>query len=153
MTISAEVLTEFIREAQSAYDDVQEQLRLLAERQSELGKQRDEIAEERDAFIASLERRFPDTKVPQADVTKYPLSFEVPVDDWSNLSRSDVVERVVKQLTEEKGFATPAEIESILDSKNRADTRDAIGAALAYLNRSHKVHSVKRAQWIHGAGA
>lgn len=155
MAVSAESLTELIVEAQKAYVDIQTELDKLANRVLELNDQRDAIAAERDAFISSLERRYPGAEVPMAATGKPDTHVgfrEVPADDWSVFNRSEVVLRAVKELTEEKSFATPAEIEERLKSKNRDDGRDAIGAALAYLNRSsaHKIYSRARAQWVYG---
>lgn len=156
MAVSAESLIDLIEEAQKAYNDIQKELNDIASRTLELNKQRDAIAKERDAFTSSLERRYPGTPVPVDDSqtgpsTRVPPCFvEIPADDWSLYNRSEVVERSVKELTEEKGFATPAEVEAMLKSKNRSDNRDAIGAALAYLNRTKKVYSRARAEWVIG---
>lgn len=154
MAVTAESLTELIDEAQNALDAVQDEINTIAARQRELIEQRAVLEAERNAFIASLERRFPGTPspVPNATVRIGSITASIiPVDGWPLFSRSEAVERVVKELTEEKGFATPAEIERVLASKGRSDDRTAIGASLAHLNRQNKIHSLTRAQWIYGA--
>jgi hypothetical protein len=153
VAVTAESLKELIDEAQRAYDDVSEELDRALARVQELTEQRAAISAERDAFIASLERRYPDQAVPTPETPKG-LSFkivELPPNDWSYLNRSEAVERAVKELTELENFATPAAIQDLLAERGREDNRDAISAALAYLNRTNKVHSLARAQWIYGA--
>jgi hypothetical protein len=63
------------------------------------------------------------------------------------MSRTAAVEHAVRQLAGDGTPTSPAEIESFLNSVGRADTRDQIGAALAYLNRKNVVERASRAQW------
>jgi hypothetical protein len=154
VAVTAESLTELITEAQKAYDEVQREIDALNERLGVLAEQRTDLQIERDAFISSLERRFPDAPVPVPNaklrISSITASSIAP-DDWSYLNRSEAVERAVKELTEQKGHATPAEIQDLLSRRRRDDDRTAIGASLAHLNRSKKIHSLTRAQWIYGA--
>lgn len=71
-----------------------------------------------------------------------------PVTDWGNLSRTHVVEKAVEVLARMNGAATPDSIQEFLQARNRDDSKDMIGAALAYLNKKTKVRSIGRAQWI-----
>lgn len=68
-------------------------------------------------------------------------------DDWANLSRSWVVLAAVAMLAQEKGFASPGDIQELLAARNRDDSRDLIGAALSYLRTKGEVVSLGRAQW------
>jgi hypothetical protein len=154
VAVTPESLTELILEAQKSYDDVQKEIDSLNEQLEKLAKQRTELQLERDAFVNSLERRFPEFPVPipnvRARIGSITLTV-IPKDDWSYLNRSEAVERAVQELTLQEDFATPARIQELLGTRNRDDSRDAIGASLAYLNRTNKVHSPARAQWIAGA--
>jgi hypothetical protein len=154
MALSAEDWIEMIEDANRAYEDAQAELRRAKERVFELSEKSEVFQQERNFFIASFERRFPDHASPDAiseqhnpqiDLFPHPWA-----DDWSNETRSDAVEHAVREITEKNEYATPAQIEEFLSSKNREDTRDAIGATLAYLNKTSKVHSTGRAQWAIG---
>ena len=151
MAINAESLTELILETQSTYTTIEAELTHIQARAAELMEQRDLLKQEEEAFRSSLARRFPGTDVPGTIASDAGPEVQADKDDdWVEVSRSAVVERVIKLLTENKGFATPAEIENYLREKGRDDSRDNIGAALAYLNRTKKVHSRARAEWVHG---
>jgi hypothetical protein len=75
---------------------------------------------------------------------------ETPADDWRDVGRSAAVLMAVHELLNDgHAYASPADIEALLRSKGReGDTRDYIGAALAYLNRSGQVDNVGRGQWV-----
>lgn len=158
MAITADSLTELVLETRRAYAEVNAELEAAQERVLDLIQQRENVASEEEAFVASLCRRFPDHKIPGDEPIKKPTDpiqldggmSIIPKDNWSYDSRSDAVQRAVAELTEAKGFATPAEIEQLLKTRARDDSRDAIGAALAYLNRTNKVYSRARAEWVIG---
>lgn len=70
-------------------------------------------------------------------------------EDWSRDGRSDAVLRAVVAIAKSGRPATPGDILELLQAHNRAgDTRDYIGASLAYLNKSGRVKNVGRGQWV-----
>lgn len=63
------------------------------------------------------------------------------------LARTDAIEEVLKRAGRPLG---PTEITQALNTRGRADRYNAVSAAVAYLGRTGRVHSVGRAQWVHG---
>lgn len=150
MAITAESLMELILEAQKANEEVEIELAAVQTRLAALTKRSDALKAEEEAFRASFERRYPGKLEPALSTVPAAVARTSPENGWSTLSRTDSVQEAVKSLTEVKDFATPSEIENLLREKGRTDSRDNIGAALAYLNRIGKVHRRARAEWVHG---
>lgn len=154
MAITAESLSELIQETRKAFADVEDELVQLRKREAELQKQREDLAGEEEAFVSSLRRRFPDY-----DVSGSPLASPINREelgksedvDWREMPRSEAVLRAVTELNDTSGSASPGEIEELLRSRQRGDSRDNIGAALAYLNRSKKIWRRGRGDWVVGA--
>jgi len=125
----------------------------------ELVEIRARLLEEENVLQSGFRRRYPSAEG-ASDLEKEVASerdlnaefdFVVETNDWSGLTRLDAVERAVRILTTEKGFAKPAEIEALLvQHDRRSDTRDYIGASLAHLNKTHRVYSRARAEWVIG---
>jgi len=68
--------------------------------------------------------------------------------DWIAMPRTVAVERAIAEVTKSREAASPGDIQNYLNNFGRNDTRDEIGGALAHLNRTSKVESVGRAQWV-----
>jgi phage shock protein A len=76
-----------------------------------------------------------------------PENATAPTNDWANLSRTWVVLEAVAEVTKTKPYASPADVEELLASRNRTDDRDVIGAALSYLRKKGELVQLGRAQW------
>ena len=154
MAITAETLIDLILETRRAFVDVDTELSTLKMREAELRLARQQMADEEEAFVASLQRRFPGEEVPgkspAIEAEDEGNFFQIPEDDWQHEARSDAILRAVKELTESAGVASPGSIEELLHARNRDDSRDAIGASLAYLNRTNRIWRQGRGAWISG---
>lgn len=73
-----------------------------------------------------------------------PVANERP---WVSLTRTDAVESV---LAEAPGPLGPSEIVEHLTAAGRDDDYTAVSATLAHLQRTDRVHSVGRGQWVSG---
>jgi hypothetical protein len=62
-------------------------------------------------------------------------------------ARTDAIEAVLASATEPM---SPTAIVARLHDLGRDDNYSAVSAALAYLHRTHRVHSVGRGQWVLG---
>lgn len=149
MAITPEVLVELIDSTVVAREETEARLRDIRQELEELENERAALEQEEEGYRAALARRFPEIaaesapeEAPRADVGLFPLA-----DDFTTQPRSDAVETAVRILTQEAPSASPADIESFLRDRGRSDSRDAVGAALAYLNRTSRVTNVGRGQW------
>lgn len=149
MAITPETLVELIESTVAARLEAEGKMRDLRQQIEELDVECSELAQEEQGYRLALARRFPDAAAssapeaaPRADVGLFALQ-----NDIASQPRSDAVESAVRVLTQGAEAATPAAIEEFLHERGRSDTRDAIGAALSYLNRNSRVINVGRAQW------
>lgn len=149
MAITPDVLVELIESTVTARREAEEKILDLRRQIEALDVECSELAQEEQGYRLALTRRFPEA--PQASPPQEPTRHEVGLfalqNDIVSQPRSDAVEAAVRVLTRDGGTATPAAIEAFLHERGRTDSRDAIGAALAYLNRSDRVINVARAQW------
>ncbi|WP_344785361.1 hypothetical protein [Microbacterium kribbense] len=149
MTITPQLLMELIESTIAARRETEDTIRDLRQQLEQLDDERSALEQEEQGYRLALTRRFPEAaavsapeSAPHAEAGLFPLA-----DDIADQSRSDAVETAVRVLTQAADFATPAGIEEFLQQHGRSDSRDAIGAALAYLNRSSRVANVGRAKW------
>lgn len=147
MPITPDMLIELIESTITAREDTEAQIRKLAEKIQELEKGREELRTEEQGYRLALARRFPDTVAETAEAPTSTGLFSLD-NGLEQQTRSDAVETAVRILSRgPEGFATPAAIEEFLEERGRDDSRDAIGATLAYLNRSSRVANVGRGKW------
>lgn len=148
MAITPEMLMELIESAIEARQEIEDDLRELAKRAERLERERDEIRLEEQGYRLALARHFPDSApVRETSASASNALFAIE-DGIATMARTDAVEFAVRHLSREPGeVATPAEIEEFLRARGRDDSRDAIGAALAYLNRNGRVQNVSRGRW------
>lgn len=155
-TESIALLESLISDAREKRLEIDEEITGIEERLKILRKKRSDLHDEEVVLTSVLFRQSEgnDTTA-HSTTTDEPATPSTETDDadadWSRDGRSEAVERAVAELTAAKGFATPAEVEELLKQRNRTgDTRDYIGASLAYLRRSHKAHTRARAEWVSG---
>lgn len=151
MAITPETLIELIENTISTRMERADEIRNLRQECERLEMKLEELQQEEQGYRLALARRFPDVagmSVPVSSPTPSAQAglFALP-DDLVTQSRSDAVEAAIRVLTRTASVASPAAIEEFLRSRGRDDTRDAIGAALAYLNRTDRVKNVGRGQW------
>lgn len=148
MTINAELLIELIDSTVSAREKVEKRMSELREELESLTDDIDSLNLEEQGYRLALARRFPTAHAPgeeSAPGTRTPL---LSLDgDLAARSRSDAVETAVRMIARDAPAASPTAIEEFLHERGRDDTRDAIGAALAYLKRTNRVTRVSRGQW------
>ncbi|WP_298944582.1 hypothetical protein [uncultured Microbacterium sp.] len=149
MAITAETLIELIQSAIDARAIAESRIDAKREELAELERELDLLEQEEQGYRLALTRRFPETpsedvpgSMPAVNEGLFPL-----VDDIASQGRSDAVWTAVKMLSRTGSTASPAGIEDFLRERGRDDSRDAIGAALAYLNRTKRVVRVGRGQW------
>lgn len=148
MAISMETLKELISDAQRSRESVEKSLADVQARFQELAAERDELRREEETYRATLARRFPTADAPLSQELDLEIeSNEESGEDWVNMARTDAVEKVVLLLSDEQGVVRPADIEGELRRRGRTDSRDAIGGALAYLNKNGRVKSVGYGTW------
>lgn len=144
---------------ESTIDALTKAIETSTHSRNELVEARARLVEEENVLQNGFRRRYPSavgtTDLEEEVASERDLNaefdFVVETHDWSGLTRLDAVERAVRTLTAEKGFAKPAEIEALLEEHDRkVDTRDYIGAALAHLNKAQRVYSRARAEWVIG---
>lgn len=146
MAISAEDLIEIIGETRRARVALEGELEAVRKREGELVEELSSLRTEEEAFRANLARRFPNV-----DAEFDPSETGAGVANqgaWIDLARTAAVDLAVRQLTKEKGFATPADVETILLMNGRVETRDNIGAALSYLRVAGKIDRRDRGEWV-----
>jgi len=66
---------------------------------------------------------------------------------WAALTRTDAITRV---LDEEGGPMSPKEITDALLARGRSDKRKLVAAAIQYLKREGRVHSIGYGEWVLG---
>jgi hypothetical protein len=168
MAVTLQTLEELALEAEAVRDSLQARREDLLTQAANLNKEIQEVRAEENAYRAAIARRLPMANADESvniaaagggvdhieevvDAGVVDESVDparpTPTLDWGNLARTGVVEVAVREISAEKGFATPAEIEEFLDQRNRVDTRNEISGALAHLNRTNKIVSVGRARW------
>lgn len=149
MPITADTLLELIESTIAARQETETKIRDLMEQIQELETERDDLRVEEQGYRLALARRFPDSAAATTEARTSAVVGLFSLDDGlERQPRSDAVETAVKILSRgPEGFATPAAIEEFLHERGRDDSRDAIGAALAYLNRNSRVMNVGRGQW------
>jgi hypothetical protein len=148
MAINAELLIELIESTIAARKDVEKTRNDLRRKLEDLSEEIEALDRDEQGSRLSLARRFPNAEAPgneSAPAERAGL-FSLGT-EFDAQSRSDAVEAAVRTITREQPTASPAEIELFLRERGRDDTRDAIGAALAYLNRTDRVTRVSRGQW------
>lgn len=119
-----------------------EEQRLLREQQSQIGQRVAELETEVQGLHMAIARAGNGAGAATALVD----STLPPTD----LSRTDAIWRVLR---EAKGPMSPSEVQAALHDLGRDDDYNAVSAALAYLARNKRVHSVGRAQWVGGPKA
>ncbi len=154
-TESVTLIEALIDDARDKREQVDEEIAEVEERLKTLRKKRSDLRDEEVVLTSVLFRITGNGKDSSENETPADepgtVSSQAEDNDWSAVGRSEAVERAVAELTTSKGFATPADIEDLLKQRNRhGDTRDYIGASLAYLRRTHKVHTRARAEWVPG---
>jgi len=151
---SIALLESLIDDARNKRENVDAEIAGIEERLKTLRKKRSELHDEEVVLTSVLFRQSAgdDTSAhPRKADEPATTSTEADDADWSREGRSEAVQRAVAELTAIKGFGTPAEVEELLKQHNRTgDTRDYIGASLAYLRKSHKAHTRARAEWVSG---
>lgn len=145
MEITADVLSELIADARYERRRVDEQIAALHVQLDELEQRRDDLTTEEESYQRTLARKFPTAEAPAEE--QQTLLLEDPVSDLRHMPRSAAVELAIAEITKSTSFASPSDIEDWLKERRRTDTRDQIGAALAYLNRTDKIRSLGRARW------
>jgi hypothetical protein len=153
MAIDYKTLTELIEDARQSRERVEAELVEAQMAVALLKRQQEELREEEDAYTATLTRRFADEQgdLPPVDSDSFDLGVDMPVQiDWRAMPRTNAVERAIAELTGtwEDEPASPGGIENFLRQRGRDDDRDAIGGAIAHLNRTGKIRNVGRAQWV-----
>ncbi len=151
VTESIALLESLIDAARDEREKIDDEVAVIEDQLKTLRKKRTALHDEEVVLTSVLFRQ-------TAGTGAAPISNDVdgsPVDpgdgDWSQEGRSEAVEKAVVEITAAKGFATPAEVEELLRKRNRTgDTRDYIGASLAYLRKSDKAHTRARAEWVSG---
>jgi len=140
MTVSFETFSLILDDAADAVRKKEEELEKAQREVERISQERDELRRERDTLAAVARRRFPGTTIQgQQGVSAF--------EDWADLPRTSAVLEAVRRLTEESPWASPGAIERFLREQGRDDTRDYVGAALAYLNRNEKVENKGRGRW------
>ncbi len=155
MAITAETLLELVNDARDARLALERQIAEIEAKVEELHTQREELEEEEQGYMATLQRRFPQA-VPAAqqdDDENTLLPGFVTKGGVPSMPRTAAVQMAIDVLDEANGHATPAGIEAWLHERGRDDDRDQIGGAIAHLNRTGKIHSVGRGMWKIGAGS
>ncbi|MEI5585410.1 MULTISPECIES: hypothetical protein [unclassified Agromyces] len=154
MAITASTLVELIESTIEARHETDKQIQALRRELEGLEVKRDQLLQEEQGYRFALARRFPDEDIdaPNFAADSAPGSVRR-TDDFLKQTRADAVEAAVRSIADERGTASPAAIEEFLRAGGRDDTRDAIGAALAYLNRTDRVVNVARGQWQPRDGA
>ena len=166
MAVTSTTLIELVQEAQDSLEAIEDELIKLQARAAELVTTRDVLKEEERALLLILKRRYPGA-LPEAGLEQGPKEeesgaepkrevgavFQLDPNDWSYKTRTEAVVDAVEFLTEQNGTASPPSIEDLLKHRNRSDKRDAIGAALAYLNRTKKIWRRGRGDWVFGQPA
>lgn len=149
MAITPDMLVELIESTVAARVEAEDKMRDLRRQMDELDVECSQLTQEEQGYRLALARRFPDAaaastpqQAPRLEVGLFALQNDI-VDQ----PRSDAVESAIRVLTQDGEPATPAAIEAFLHERGRSDSRDAIGAALAYLNRTDRVVNVARGQW------
>lgn len=66
---------------------------------------------------------------------------------WNRLARTDAITRVLEESGEPM---SPKEITDILHAVGRTDKRKLVAAAIQYLKRENRVHSIGYGQWVPG---
>jgi hypothetical protein len=152
MAIDYDTLTELINDARQSREETERELDAALDRVRSLQRRQQELKEEEDAYTATLTRRFPDAQsdLPAVSPDSYDLGVDMPVQvDWLAMPRTQAVERAIEEITKQKAApASPSEIEAWLRNHGRQDNRDEVGGALAHLNRTSKIRSEGRAQWV-----
>ena len=158
VTDSIALLEALVAETRASRERLDDDIAKMELALRNLRNDRAALRDEEAVLISALQRRV--SSAPTLDIDVESAQVEAKVDDeddvaveeddWTTLARTRAVEVAVGELSLAKGFATPAEIEALLRSRGRDDIRDHIGAALAYLNRSDKVHRRARAEWVTG---
>ncbi|WP_300591638.1 hypothetical protein [Microbacterium sp.] len=149
MSITPDTFLELIQSAAAVRAETQQEVDRLRKELQQLEATIASLEQEEQGYRLALARRFPDTAgahLPQPQPGDEPELFPLE-DDLRKQSRSDAVETAVRVISKTEVSATPAHIEAFLHERGRDDTRDAIGAALAYLNRTGRVTNIARGQW------
>lgn len=155
-TESIALLESLIADARSKREKIDDEITSIEERLKLLRKMRSELHDEEVVLTRTLYRQSATdytsgTTDPTIIDKPGPTSIEADDDDWSRAGRAEAVEKALAELTNTKGFASPTEIEELLKQHNRTgDTRDYIGASLAYLRRTNKAYTRARAEWVCG---
>lgn len=145
MAITAETLMELIDDARANRVRIDSDITRVRDELTHLEQRLVEARAEEEMYRLTLERKFPSTST-MAEPTALE-GLDEANEDMSEFSRTDAVAQAVRVIATQSGVASPEAVEHYLRSRNRSDTRDAIGAALAYLNRRGKVRNVGRARW------
>jgi hypothetical protein len=149
MSITPDTFLELIQSAAAVRADTQREVDRLRKELQKLEAAIASLEQEEQGYRLALARRFPeaaDAQLPQPQPGDEPELFPLE-DDLRKQSRSDAVEAAVRVITKTEPSATPTLIEEFLHERGRDDTRDAIGAALAYLNRNGRVTNIARGHW------
>jgi len=152
MDITVDVLKKLIEDSIAARADVDAKRRDLQELMFELDREHAQLRAEEEAYRSAIARLFPEqidevAVSSDADVQAPPTGK-----GFASLPRTEAVKAAVWDLGSGSSAAAPAEIEDYLHERGRTDTRDNIGAALAYLHRKHLVRRVSRGQWRPAGG-
>ena len=152
MAVDYQTLIDLIDDARKARAEVDVELADTERRVSELRQRQQVLREEEDMYTLTLTRRFPGEQAGLAAVTpeSFDSGFDMPIQlDWLAMPRTDAVELAIQEITSNVmvDAASPGDIENFLRNRGRDDSREAIGGAIAHLNRTSRIQSVGRAQW------
>jgi tyrosyl-tRNA synthetase len=140
--VPVDILERLVADAEEARIEKEEAQRLLTE---EIAA----IRQEEDALKAALHRRLAAESMKSGATSLPPIPLPA---SWVSMSRADAVEKAIAEVVATADSASPSDIEQVLASHGRNDTRDEIGGATAYLRREFRIHSLGRGQWVLGAG-
>jgi len=155
----SDTLTSALAQVQQRIAEAMSEIAPLDARLSELrATLRDARLEER--VLKDIMERFgmvPNTveepeRPPHERATTGSLAFKLGENDWTWKPRTDAVSEAVAHLTNTQGYATPLSIQEFLNTRNREESRDLIGAALSYLRTADRVENVARGQWVSAKG-
>lgn len=149
MKPNCDALIDLIELSRSQREKAESQAVSFRDRLAELETTITQLNQEEQSFLAALNRYFPEAVAGIADEKTFEPEKPQPItqDGVARLGRSEAVELAVQSITRKATTASPEAIEEFLHASGRTDTRDQIGAALAYLNRSGRVERLARAQW------
>lgn len=148
MAITLETLTELIAGSRAAREEVEQEITAVEHQLAVLERKQNELQREEEGHRLALARLFPEssdampTPVEQENTLLFPAES-----DLAPLPRTVAVEAAVRDLSAGSALASPSAIEQWLHERGRSDERDAIGAALSYLNKRGSIRRESRGAW------